>query len=449
MDDHFDVAVLGMGPGGEVAAGQLLKAGKKVAVIERELIGGECAYWACVPSKTVLRPPEARTEVQRAAGVGRAELDWAEASDYRDYMIRHLDDKDQIDGYARHGAVVVKEEARITGPGRIRAGDRELTAEHIIIATGSDPVLPPLEGLDQITAWTNRETYTATTLPGRAVVIGGSAVGIETATFLARFGVKVTLIHRGNRLLGREEPRTGELAYEYLPESGIEIRLGVNARRGRREGGQSVLELDDGTEVAADVVIFATGRAPRTRDLGFEQAGVTLGDSGQVQVDEHCRAGKNVWAIGDVTGIMPFTHVAKYQGRIAADAILGNPRKAFYEGIPRVVFADPEIAAAGLTRDQAERQGLSTAAAELDVAAAITRPWTYERDPRGHLGLLADTDRKVLIGAWAVAPMAGEWIHQASLAIRAQIPIDTLRDQVAQYPTYNEAYLAALDELDI
>lgn len=449
MNDHFDVAVLGMGPGGEIAAGRLLKAGKKVAVIERELIGGECAYWACVPSKTVLRPPEARTEVQRAAGVGRAQLDWAEASDYRDYMIRHLNDKDQIDGYARHGAVVVKEEARITGPGRIRAGDRELTAEHIIIATGSDPVLPPLEGLDQITAWTNRETYTATTLPGRAVVIGGSAVGIETATFLARFGVKVTLIHRGDRLLGREEPRAGELAHEYLPEAGIEIRLGVTARRGRREDGQSVLELDDGTEVAADVVIFATGRAPRTRDLGFEQAGVVLGDRGQVQVDEHCRAGDNVWAIGDVTGIMPFTHVAKYQGRIAADAILGNPRKAFYEGIPRVVFADPEIAAAGLTRDQAERQGLSTATAELDVAAAITRPWTYEREPRGHLGLLADTDRKVLIGAWAVAPMAGEWIHQASLAIRAKIPIDTLRDQVAQYPTYNEAYLAALDKLDI
>lgn len=449
MSEHFDVAVLGMGPGGEVAAGRLLKAGKKVVVIERELIGGECAYWACVPSKTVLRPPEARTEVRRAAGVTGAELDWAETSDYRDYMIRHLDDKAQIEGYARHGAVVIKEEARITGPGRIRAGDRELSAEHIIIATGSDPVIPALEGLDQITAWTNRETYTATTLPQRAVVVGGSAVGIETATFLARFGVKVTLIHRGDRLLEREEPRAGELAHEYLPESGIDIRLGVNARRGRRAGVQSVLDLDDGTEVAADVVIFATGRTPRTQDLGFEQAGVVLGDRGQVQVDEHCRAGEKVWAIGDVTGIMAFTHVAKYQGRIAADAILGQPRKAFYEGIPRVVFADPEIAAAGLTRHQAGQQGLNTAASEIDLAAAITRPWTYERDPRGHLGLLADTDRKVLIGAWAVAPMAGEWIHQASLAIRAKIPIDTLRDQVAQYPTYNEAYQAALDKLDI
>ncbi|WP_417233625.1 dihydrolipoyl dehydrogenase family protein [Arthrobacter sp.] len=449
MSEHFDVAVLGMGPGGEVAAGRLLKAGKKVAVIERELIGGECAYWACVPSKTVLRPPEARTEVNRAAGVTGAELDWAETSDYRDYMIRHLDDKDQIDGYARHGAVVIKEEARITGPGQIRAGDRELSAEHIIIATGSAPVIPALEGLDQITAWTNRETYTATTLPERAVVVGGSAVGIETATFLARFGVNVTLIHRGDRLLEREEPRAGELAGNYLPEAGIDIRLGVNARRGRRAGGQSVLDLDDGTEVAADVVIFATGRTPRTQDLGFEQAGVIRGDRGQVQVDEHCRAGEKVWAIGDVTGIMAFTHVAKYQGKIAADAILGKPRRAFYEGIPRVVFADPEIAAAGLTQARADQEGLNTAAAEIDLAAAITRPWTYERDPRGHLGLLADTDRKVLIGAWAVAPMAGEWIHQASLAIRARIPIDTLRDQVAQYPTYNEAYQAALDKLDI
>lgn len=257
------------------------------------------------------------------------------------------------------------------------------------------------------------------------------------------------MIHRGDRLLDREETRVGELAGTYLPEAGIDIRFGVNARRGRRAGGRSVLDLDDGTELAADVVIFATGRTPRTQDLGFEQAGVVLGDLGQVRVDEHCRAGEKVWAIGDVTGIMAFTHVAKYQGRIAADAILGKPRKAFYEGIPRVVFAHPEIAAVGLTRDQAGPRGLSTEAAEIDLAATITRPWTYERDPRGHLGLLADNERKVLIGAWAVAPMAGEWIHQASLAIRARIPIDTLRDQVAQYPTYNEAYQAALDELDV
>lgn len=448
MSEHFDVAVVGMGPGGEVAAGRLLKAGKNVALIERKLIGGECAYWACIPSKTLLRPPEAQTEVERAAGVSGAELDWAAASDYRNYMIRNLDDSSEVDGYSKKGATVIKGQAEITGPGHLRVGDRDLSAEHIILATGSEAVVPQLQGLDEITAWTNHETFTATTLPDSAVIIGGSAVGIETATFLSRFGVKVTILERGERLLAREEPRVGELAQSHLQESGVEVRLGTTAQRGRRDGTLSVLELDDGTTVSGDVVIFATGRKPRTANFGFETAGVRLGDHGQVQVDEHCAAAENVWAIGDVTGIMPFTHVAKYQGRIAADAILGNPRAAGYDGIPRVVFGEPEIAAVGLTAAQAKQQGLRTASVELDLAKAISRPWTYERDPGGHLGLLADVNQGVLIGAWAVAPLAGEWIHPASLAIRARIPLDTLRDQVPQFPTYNEAYLAALDKLD-
>ncbi|MCI0156557.1 NAD(P)/FAD-dependent oxidoreductase [Leifsonia shinshuensis] len=448
MSERVDVAVLGMGPGGEVAASRLMKAGKKVATIERELIGGECAYWACVPSKTVLRPPEAQTEVQRAAGVGGAELNWSQTSDYRDYMIRNLDDARQIEGYSKRGARVIKKDARITGPGRIQAGDEEILAEHIIIATGSDAVVPPVDGLEDITAWTNRETYTATSLPGSAVIVGGSAVGVETATFLSRFGVRVTLLQRGARLIDREDPEVGELAKHYLQSAGVDIRLNAVARRGRRDGGASVIELEDGTTAAGDVVIFAAGRSPRSRGLGFEDVGVSLGEHGQVLVDDQCRAAENIWAIGDVTGVMPFTHVAKYQGRIAADAILGGARKAFYDGIPRVVFGEPEIAAAGLTQQQADRAGLHTTATELDLANAITRPWTYESDPVGKLGLLVDTDAKVLVGAWAVAPLAGEWIHHASLAIRAKIPLDTLRDQVAQYPTYNEAYLAALDQIE-
>ncbi|MBG6240192.1 dihydrolipoamide dehydrogenase [Mycetocola sp. CAN_C7] len=449
MNEHFDVAVLGMGPGGEVAASRLLKEGKRVAVIERELVGGECAYWACIPSKTVLRPAEARSGVERAAGVAGAELDWAETRSYRDYMIRNLDDAAQVDGYAGQGATVIKAEATFAGPGRLQVGDREITADDIIIATGSDAVIPPLDGIEHITAWTNRETYTAQTLPQRAVIVGGSAVGIETATFLARFGVDVTLIHRGERLMGREDARVGELVHRYLGEAKVEIRLGVSATRARRDGRDSVIALDDGTEVAADVVIFATGREPRTAGLSCEEVGVELGLRGEVVIDEHCRAGAGVWAIGDVTDVMPFTHVAKYQGRIAADAILGRQRPATYEGIPRVVFADPEIAAAGLTAQQAGELSIRTASVEIDLSSAIARPWTYEQDPRGHLGLLADLDRRILIGAWAVGPQAGEWIHHASLAIRARLPVETLLDQVAQFPTYHEAYLAALEKLDL
>ncbi|KUG51285.1 pyridine nucleotide-disulfide oxidoreductase [Kocuria rosea subsp. polaris] len=448
MSEHFDVAVLGMGPGGEVAAGRLIAAGQKVAVLERELIGGECAYWACIPSKTVLRPVEARTEVRRTPGMSGPEPDWAGAREYRDVMARHLDDSAQAESYAEQGATVIRGAARITGPGRIRVGEREITAEHIVVATGSQAVVPPLEGIEEITAWTNREAYTVRELPGRAVIVGGGAVGIEKATFLAGYGVEVTLVHRGPRLLDREEPRVGELLHSCLAEAGVDVRLRASATGARRVGEDSVLTLDDGTEAAADVVILGTGRRPRTRDLGCEDAGAQLGEHGEVLVDEHCRAAENLWAIGDVTGVMPFTHVAKYQGRIAADAVLGRPRPATYEGIPRVVFADPEIAAAGLTAEQAKRRGIRTAAVELDLARSLARPWTYERDPRGHLGLLADADRGVLIGAWAVGPMAGEWIHQAALAVRTQLPLDVLRDQVAQFPTYHEAYQAALDELD-
>lgn len=448
MQEIFDAAIIGLGPGGEVAADGLLNAGKKVVMFESELIGGECAYWACIPSKTVLRGPELRTEAARAAGVGAVSLDWDKAREYRDYMARHLDDSAQLKGYEERGATVIRAHATITGPGTVNADGVEYLSHHIIVATGTRPLIPEFPGSDQITAWGNREVYTLKELPASVAIIGGSAVALETASFLNGFGVKVTLLNRSARLLGREEPEIAALAEGYLREAGIDVRTNASILSARRSGEASVLTLNNGDELSVDAAIFATGRHPRTDSMGIAQAGGLLDGSGNMQVDEHCWAAEGLWGIGDVTGIMPFTHVAKYQGRIVADCILGKERKANYGGIPRVIFSNPEIAAVGLTREQADVLNIESEYLTINIPEAIARPWTYEENPRGDLGILVDIQRQVMIGAWAMAPQAAEWIHYAALAIRDQIPLATLGDQVAQFPSYTEAYLVALERLE-
>jgi dihydrolipoamide dehydrogenase len=445
--DRFDVIIIGMGPGGETVAGRLLDAGRRVAVVERELIGGECAYWACMPSKTLLRAPEARAEAARAAGVATPGRDWPELRDYRDYMVRHLDDAAQVREYEQAGAAVVKGVARLVGPRRVEAGGEVLEADHVVIASGSEPVRPDIEGLGQVPVWTNREATTVRDIPGRVLLIGGSAVGVELGLFYARMGAQVTIVQRAPSLVDREDPRVGELARDALAGEGVTVCTGRTAARAQPAGGGAVITLDDGTEIETDVVILGAGRRPATTGLGLETAGATADERGAVPVDRHCRAADGLWAVGDVTGVALFTHVANYQGRVVADNILGRDRAASYHGIPRVVFADPEIAAAGYTTRQARGHGIDVVTAEVTLPDAIARPYTYERDPRGTLGLIADRDHGVLAGAWAVAPLASEWIHQAALAIRAQIPIGTLLDQVAQFPTYSEAYLTALEQL--
>ena len=447
--DRFDVIIIGMGVGGEAAAGRLLEAGRRVAVIERELIGGECAYWACIPSKTLLRGPEVRAEAGRTAGVATPAIDWPGLRDYHDYMVRHLDDTAQVKGYEQAGATVIKGPARLAGPGGVEVGGQLLEADHVVIATGSQPLRPAIEGLDEGTVWTNREATNVRDIPSRVLLVGGSAVGIELGQFYAGMGAQVTIVQRADRLIDREDPRVGELAAQALSAAGVTVRTGVTPVSARAAGGAMVVSLDDGSQVETDVVILGAGRRPATDGFGLDTTGVTLTGRGGIAVDDRCRAGEGLWAVGDVTGVSLFTHVATYQGRVAADNILGRDRAAAYEGIPRVVFADPEIAAVGLTAAQAAARGIATATAEVSVADAADRSWTYERDPRGAVGLLADRDRGVLVGAWAVAPLASEWIHYAALAIRARIPISTLLDQVAQYPTYTGAYLSALEQLSL
>ena len=446
MAERFDVVILGAGPAGEHAVGVLAPAGLHCALVERQLIGGECTNWACIPTKTLLRPPEAQHASARVAGGSRPELDWGRVSAYRDWMTRNLDDTNAIADYESRGITVVKSAGRLAGPGRVEADGRILEAEHVVVATGSQPIIPPIDGLADAGYWTNREATQLKRVPASAIVIGGGAVGVELAQMLARFGARVTLVETFDRLLRREAPEVGELVAKALEEDGIELRLGRKAVAVTRLGGERVVRFEDGDEVRAEVVVVGGGRSPRTADIGLETVGIDPGPKG-IPVDERCRAADAVWAIGDVTGVAMFTHVGKYQARVAAADILGRPAKADYTGVPRVVFSDPEAAAVGLSEAEAKEQGVDAVSASVELANAIARPWTYEEHPRGSLGLVADRERQVLVGAWAVAPLASEWIHVAALAIKAEIPLAVLRDTAPQFPSFAEAYLSALHEL--
>jgi dihydrolipoamide dehydrogenase len=447
--ERFDVAILGAGPGGEHAAYALIDAGWRVLLVERELIGGECTNWACIPTKTLLRPTEVREESARAAGTRTAELNWPELSDYRDYMTSAGDDSARVTSYEKRGATVVKGDGRLTGPGRLQVGDAEFEAERILLSTGSEPVIPPIAGLSETGYWTNREATALTEIPASVVIVGGGPVGIELAQFLRRFGSEVTIVQGADRLAEREDEHVCPMLRHALASDGIAVRLGVQAQRVARDGDQHVVALDDGTEVRGERLIIAVGRRPRGRDIGLESISVAPGKHGEVPIDDHCRVADGVWAAGDCTGTLQFTHVAKYQARVAMADMMGRPVSADYRAIPRVIFIDPEVAAVGLTEAQAREAGHDVVTAQINLPGAIARPYTYEQNPRGEFGVVADRERRVLLGAWAVAPLASEWIHQAVLAIRAEVPLEVLLDTVAQFPSYSEAYLSALQALEL
>jgi pyruvate/2-oxoglutarate dehydrogenase complex dihydrolipoamide dehydrogenase (E3) component len=451
VSDRVDVAILGAGPGGEHAAYALHAAGRSVALIERELIGGECTNWACIPTKTLLRPAELRGESERTAGVRQAALDWPDLDAYRDYMTSAGDDSARVKGYAEMGVTVIKGDGRLAEPGVIEvSGGERVHADQILVSTGSEPVIPPIEGLAQTGYWTNREATSLHEIPRSAVVLGGGPVGVELAQFLRRFGAEVTLVQGAARLAEREDERVSELLLQTLQRDSITLRTGVHAQRVAARDGLKVVGLDDGTEVRGEVLVVAVGRRPRGHDIGLETIGVSPGQRGEVPVDAHCRVADGVWACGDCTGVALFTHVAKYQARIAMADMAGRPRDADYRAIPRVIFTDPEVAAVGLTEAQARDAGLDVAVATLDLpSGGVARSYTFERDPRGEMQLIFDRRERVMVGAWAVAPQAGEWIHEAGLAIRAHVPFEVLLDTVPQFPSFSEGYLLALLSMDL
>ena len=449
-ESEFDVVVIGAGPAGEVLAGRLADAGEKVAIVESHLIGGECSFYACMPSKALLRPGEVRAEVDRVPGVGGAAgLDVGAVLERRDEVIHDLDDSGQIPWLEEREIGLFRGHGRLAGERRVEVDDEVLTARRaVVVATGSGAGMPPIDGLAEVGAWSNREVTTAKERPGSLLILGGGVVGVEMAQAWSSLGTKVTVVEAMDRVLLQEEPFASVQVTEALREHGVEVRVGAKATRATREGedGPVTLELEGGEELSGERLLVAVGRKPLVADIGLETVGVEV-DGRPLEVDDHLRVGGRDWlyAIGDVNGRSLLTHMGKYQARIVADNIMGSDFEATQDGrgSPRVIFTDPEVAAVGYTLERAREAGID--AKEVDVSTAGTAGASFHgRNAPGTCRLVIDEKRKVVVGATFVGPDVNELLHAATIAVVAAVPLDVLFDAVPAFPTRNEIWLNLL-----
>lgn len=440
MDSH--VVVLGGGVAGEafVAALRRLDEDVRMTLVEHELVGGECSYWACIPSKTLLRPLEILFRGRVTPGVS-TEVDPVQVFKWRD-EVAGKDDAGQVKWLRGKDAELVRGTARVDRPGRIDVDGQVLDYDELVVATGSVPAMPPIEGLAEVGAWTSREATSASIVPESLIVVGAGAVGCELAQFYARLGTKVTLVQSGDHILPRVDREAGVLLADLLEREGVDIRLEARATSVERSNASVRLDFQGDESLEATNILISTGRRPNVDDLGLEQLDVTVAREG-IEVDDRLSAGEHVWAVGDVTGVALFTHLGKYQGRVAAGNVAGRERRADYRAIPAAIFTDPQVASVGDT------SGAGAVTSKWDIRN-VSRTGTFQQPKRpGFVKLFADPDRGVLVGAVVVGPEAGEWMGQLTLAIRAEVPVDVLRDTIQPFPTFSEAIFFAARDLDL
>jgi pyruvate/2-oxoglutarate dehydrogenase complex dihydrolipoamide dehydrogenase (E3) component len=444
---EFDVVVMGAGAPGEVAAGRLGQNGLSVAIVEESLVGGDCSFYACMPSKALLRPVELANEVGRVPGLELGPIDSAAVLARRDEVIHNLDDSSQLPWLERHNVTLVRGRARISGKLQVDVeGQETLTARRaVVVATGSTALVPDIPGLRDAQPWTNRNATTAHEVPPRLGILGGGVVGVEMAQAWGALGSKVTLVHRGQRLIEREEPFAGEQVLESLRELGVDVRLGRSAAHVARDGAFSIA-LDDGSSIEVDELLVAVGRTPGTTGIGLEVLGIETGKP--LRVGEDLRVPGHDWlfAVGDVNGRAQLTHMGKYQGRLAADAILGRTVKLRSDGgqSPRVIFTDPQVGAVGLTLGAAQEAGIKVRHVDVETGGNAGGSFIGHGAP-GTSRLVVDEDRRVVVGATITGAEIAEALHAATIAVVAEVSLDDLWHAVPSFPTRSELWLRLLE----
>ncbi len=451
MTERADVVVVGMGPGGEDLAGRLAEAGLDVIGVDSGLVGGECPYWGCVPSKMMIRAANLVAETRRVpgmAGASTVQPSWEPvARRIRDEATDNWDDRVAVERFEGKGGRFLRGAGRLAGPGRVTVGDIDVEAGRaVLLATGTHATIPPIEGLRDVPYWTNRDAIEVTELPSSIVVLGGGAIGLELGQVFRRFGVEITVVEALDRLLAGEEPEAGALLAEVLEREGVSVRTSAKVTRVTQDGAAIALHLDGGSRVAGERLLVATGRAADLGALGVDSIGVDP-SARWLPVDDHLRVAPGVWAVGDITGAGAFTHVSMYQAAIAADDILGRDvAPADYKALPRVTFTDPEVGSVGLGEAAARERGLDVRVGVAQVPSSA-RGWIHKAGNEGFIKLVEDAGRGVLVGATSAGPTGGEVLGLLALAVHAEVPTAHLRRMIFAYPTIHRCVEDALRDL--